>query len=135
LLALEQRNGKLYLPGASASLGARAAAAEELEAELAANGPTPTKVRDRELAAYLEREGRLIRVGDGFAIGQGAYEDAKRTLLDEFQRTDRLALGRFRDALGVSRRAAQLLLERFDADGVTRRIGDARVLRRSAARR
>ena len=32
----------------------------------------------------------------------------------------------------VSRRSAQLLLERFDADGLTRRVGDERVLRRAA---
>jgi hypothetical protein len=32
----------------------------------------------------------------------------------------------------VGRRAPQLLLERFDADGLTRRIGDERVLRRAA---
>ena len=38
---------------------------------------------------------------------------------------------RFRDLLGASRKTAQLLLERFDADGVTRRIGDERVLRAS----
>ena len=39
-------------------------------------------------------------------------------------------LAKFRDALGVGRKTAQLYLERFDADGVTRRVGDARVLRR-----
>ena len=38
----------------------------------------------------------------------------------------------FRDALDVSRRVAQLLLERYDADGLTRRVGDERVLRRAA---
>ena len=43
-----------------------------------------------------------------------------------------ITLARFRDLLGTSRRPAQLLLERFDADGVTRRVGDARVLRRAA---
>ena len=43
-------------------------------------------------------------------------------------------LGRFRDLLGISRRPAQLLLERLDADGVTRRVGDARVLRRRRRR-
>jgi selenocysteine-specific elongation factor len=134
LLGLEQRNGKLYLPGTSASLGPRAAAAARLESELAANGSTPSKVDDRELAAYLEREGKLVRVGDGFAIGAAAYEEARRKLLEEFARADRLTLARFRDALGVSRRAAQLLLERFDADGLTRRVGDERVLRRAAAR-
>ena len=44
----------------------------------------------------------------------------------------RIALARFRDLAGVGRRDAQVLLERMDADGVTRRIGDRRVLRRSA---
>jgi selenocysteine-specific elongation factor len=134
-LELERRDGKLYLPGASASLGVRREAADRLEADLAAAGPTPVKVDDPELAAYLEREGRLVRIGDGLAIGISAYEQARRTLLGEFARADRLTLAGFRDALGVSRRAAQLLLERFDADGLTRRIGDERVLRRAAAPR
>ena len=35
--------------------------------------------------------------------------------------------------LSVGRRDAQLLLERMDVDGVTRRIGDRRVLRRGRA--
>ncbi len=43
---------------------------------------------------------------------------------------DGITLAQFRDALGVGRKTAQLYLERFDADGVTRRVGDARVLRR-----
>jgi len=36
-----------------------------------------------------------------------------------------------RDGLGCSRRYAQALLEALDSHGVTRRVGDARVLRRS----
>ena len=35
-----------------------------------------------------------------------------------------------RDLMGVGRKAAQLYLERFDSDGLTRRVGDVRVLRR-----
>ena len=42
---------------------------------------------------------------------------------------------RFRDLVGTGRRDAQLLLERLDADGVTLRRGDVRVLRRSVAAR
>ena len=38
-----------------------------------------------------------------------------------------------RDLIGGGRKTAQLLLERFDADGLTRRVGDARVLRRTAS--
>ncbi len=43
---------------------------------------------------------------------------------------DPITLASFRDALGVGRRTAQLLLERYDADGLTLRRGDVRVLRR-----
>ena len=43
-----------------------------------------------------------------------------------------ITLSRFRDLAGVGRRDAQLLLERMDVDGLTRRIGDRRVLRRAA---
>jgi hypothetical protein len=46
-----------------------------------------------------------------------------------------IALARFRDLAGCGRRDAQLLLERLDADGVTRRVGDRRVLRRRASER
>jgi hypothetical protein len=34
--------------------------------------------------------------------------------------------------IGGGRKQAQLLLERFDGDGITLRVGDARVLRRKA---
>jgi selenocysteine-specific elongation factor len=120
-LGLELRGAKLYRPGAAAELGARADAAAALEAQL---GLEPVKVDDAALARFLENEGRLVRVGDGYAISPQAYEQARAVL------TDGITLAQFRDALGVGRKTAQMLLERFDADGVTRRVGDARVLRR-----
>ncbi len=58
--------------------------------------------------------------------------EAKRLLLEECTAAGSITLARFRDLTGSGRRAAQLLLERFDADGLTRRVGDARVLRRAA---
>ena len=130
LLGLELRGARLYRPGAAADLGGRAAAAEGLEAELAAAGTTPVRVGDRELGRYLEAHGRLVRLGDGLAVSAAAYEGARRLLVEECERTGRITLARFRDLLAGSRRDAQLLLERFDADGVTRRVGDERVLRR-----
>ena len=130
LAGVERRGARLYLPGAVASLGERSAAAEELEAELAAAGSTPVPVADRELASFLEREGRLVRVGDGLALGAEAYEQAKRLMEEECEAAGSITLARFRDLLGTGRKPAQLLLERFDADGLTRRVGDERVLRR-----
>ena len=128
LLHVERRGGKAYLPGAAPKLGEKAGAAAELEAQLAGNDLV--RLDDRELAAYLEAEGRLKRVGDGLAVSTELYERG-RSALHELAP---ITLAGFRDALGISRRTAQLLLERFDADGLTRRVGDERVLRRSATR-
>jgi selenocysteine-specific elongation factor len=69
-------------------------------------------------------------VGDGFAVSPEAYASARDALVAECERAGPISLARFRDLLGVGRKTAQLLLERFDADGLTRRVGDERVLRR-----
>jgi selenocysteine-specific elongation factor len=127
LLGLERRGAKLYRPGATAALGAHAEAAAQLEAEV---GLEPVRVDDEVLARFLEEQGRIVRVGDGYAISAAAYEQARAALVAELEAEGRIALARFRDLLGVGRKTAQLLLERFDADGLTRRIGDERVLRR-----
>ena len=131
LLGLERRGSKLYQPGSTASLGEREAAAAELEARL---GLEPVKVDDPKLALFLEQMGHLVRLGDGMAVSAEAFARAREALVAECEASGRITLARFRDLLGIGRRAAQLLLERFDADGVTRRIGDERVLRRSARR-
>jgi selenocysteine-specific elongation factor len=132
LLGVERRGAKIYLPEARGALGVHAEEASRIEAELERAGLTPTRVEDKQLAAFLEREGRLVRLGDGLAVGAGAFEQAKRLLLEECERAGSITLARFRDLVGGGRKQAQLLLERFDADGLTRRVGDARVLRRRA---
>ena len=132
LLGVERRGAKIYLPEARGALGVHAEEASRIEAELERAGLTPTRVEDKQLAAFLEREGRLVRLGDGLAVGAGAFEQAKRLLLEECERAGSITLARFRDLVGGGRKQAQLLLERFDADGLTRRVGDERVLRRRA---
>ena len=125
LLEVERRGAKAYLPGAAAALGERAQAASELEALLARE--EITKVDDKQLAAFLEEAGRLRRVGDGFAVSTTLYDRG----LELLPGLDAITLAAFRDALGVGRRTAQLLLERYDADGLTLRRGDVRTLRRA----
>ena len=133
LLPFALRGAKLYLPESAPSLGARANEAAALESELAAAGLQTTKVDDDRLAAYLEREGRLVRLGPEHAVSTAAYETARGVVLEECGTAGEITLARFRDLLGVGRRDAQLLLERLDRDGITRRVGDRRVLRRAAA--
>jgi selenocysteine-specific elongation factor len=129
LLGLERRGSRLYLPGATARIDG----ADELLAELEASGFAPVKVADAGLARALEQQGRLVRLGDGEAVSAGAYDRARALLVEECTAAGEITLARFRDLIGTGRRPAQLLLERFDADGVTRRVGDRRVLRRGAS--
>src|SRR5262249_17403622 len=129
LLRVDRRDGKAYAPGVAASLGDRAEAAAQLEADLGAQGIAKTE--DPELAVYLETAGKLKGVGDGFAVSAERYGRGLETVMA----LEPITLAGLRDALGISRRTAQLLLERFDSDGLTRRVGDERVLRRSASRR
>ena len=129
LLHVERRGAKAYAPGAVPQLRDRTDAAAKVEQELGSRDLV--RVDDRQLGVFLEAEGMLKRVGDGLAVSAELYERGRETL----RTLAPITLAGFRDALGVSRRTAQLLLERFDADGLTRRVGDERVLRRAATKR
>ena len=132
-LPFERRGSLLYRPGTTGALGERAAEAEELAAALAEAEPGAAKADDSELARFLERAGRLVRLGEGWAVSAAGYERARTLVLEECAASGQITLARFRDLAGCGRRDAQLLLERLDADGVTRRVGEARVLRRRAS--
>ena len=131
-LPFQRRGSRLYRPGAVGVLGERESAATELERQLDAAAPGAAKVDDPELARFLEREGRLVRLGGGYAVAPAVRERARELVVSECRAAGSISLARFRDLAGCGRRDAQLLLERLDADGVTRRAGDVRVLRRRA---
>ncbi len=133
LLGFERRGSRLYLPGTAESLAEREEDVAALEQLLRDAGIAATKVDDPALARALERQGRLVRLGDAYVVGSDAYALAREALVRECEAAGDIALARFRDLVGTGRRDAQLLLERFDVDGITRRIGDRRVLRRRQA--
>jgi selenocysteine-specific elongation factor len=129
LLGLEPHLGKLYVPGRLPDASGHGG---ELAARLAESGLEPVALEDSGLGRQLEREGRLVRLGDGLAISREAYDEYRRLLVEEFDAAGTITLAAFRDRAGSSRRVAQLVLERFDADRLTLRVGDERRLRRSA---
>jgi selenocysteine-specific elongation factor len=135
LLGLAQRGAALDGGGSCAPAGVRAEAVAQIEEALASAGAAGLRVEDRRLAAHLEAAGKLVRLGRGFAIGTRAYDEARRVLVEEAAQEGSITLARYRDLLGISRRPAQLLLERFDSDRLTRRVGDERVLRKAALTR
>ena len=80
LLHVERRDGKAYAPGAAPKLGDQAAAAAQLEAELAAEDLV--RVDDRQLAAFLEARGTLRRVGRRLRGACGALRPRARAAAD-----------------------------------------------------
>ena len=139
-----QRDGAhVLLAGARTDGGAaHAAEAEALLAALAAGGFTPpdlptlqgaSALAGREFTApcaALERSGRIVRFGGDLAYTRERFAQARELVVARCTAGESIALADLRDDLGASRRIAQGLLERLDADGVTRRVGDRRVLRR-----
>ena len=104
---------------------------ESARATLEAAGPAPPASRDLGLDPdalnVLLRSGGLIGVGTEFAY-LPATLDAVVAVVRGL--SDGFTVGGFRDALGITRKHAVPLLEWLDASGVTRRVGDGRVIRR-----
>ena len=80
----------------------------------------------------LERAGRIARLGPGAYVATRELAKWRGKALELLSSRGRLGLGEFRDAIGLGRGVALLALERFDREGVTRRVGEHRVAGRSA---
>jgi selenocysteine-specific elongation factor len=78
----------------------------------------------------LRRDGRAVRVGPNLHFDAEALAGLAARVVAICERNGRVTVAGVRDELGSSRRYAQALLEHLDAERVTRREGDAHVLRR-----
>jgi selenocysteine-specific elongation factor len=91
--------------------------------------PPTDQPPEADVLAYLEAEGRVVRTGDGVVFAAEAYAEMVRRIEEHLRAQGTITLSQVRDMLGTSRKYAQALLEHLDAKQVTRRSGDARVLR------
>lgn len=98
---------------------------EDAEAVRLAEIPPAAAART---AAVLEEGGLLVRLGPDRRILAQAYRAARETAAREIAAHGSMTLAQFRDALGSSRKAAQILLEQFDAVGYTKNSGGARTI-------
>jgi selenocysteine-specific elongation factor len=113
-------------------------AALELEGRLREAGDRPP--RDNELGddaagalTELRDSGRAVRLDQTTHIHREALDAVRARVAEIVHAEGSITLARLRDELETSRRYAQALLERLDAERVTLRLpDDSRVLRRSA---
>ena len=139
---LVERDGAYALAGAGDVLSdAHEALAARVGERLAAARfapPTLASLEDdlgaqrRDLNVVLEvltRRGAAVRVDRDLWFDSAAVDEARERLTEALARLPEITLADYRDLLGTGRRHAQALLELFDREGLTRRRGDARVLR------
>jgi selenocysteine-specific elongation factor len=79
--------------------------------------------------------GTVVAVGDGIVFLPGQIDKAEAELRGALAGGHSISLADYRDLLGTTRKYAQALLEYFDRQRVTRRIGDRRVAIGPAAER
>ena len=132
----------LNLPGREASLtGEESALAEGIEAiyaDAALKPPSPAEVATilgakpqivDGVVHYLVQQGRLARLGGGLVIATRALDEARRELLTSG--LDDFTVAEFKDRFGLSRKWAIPILEYFDAQRITHRLGNTRKVARA----
>jgi len=80
--------------------------------------------------AMLKKSGTIIPLDLKFCIHRDYYQQALALLYDYLATHEELALGTYRDMLGVSRKYAVALLEEFDKKRITKKIGEGRQLQK-----
>ncbi len=83
--------------------------------------------QDQELVQFLIRRGTLVKVADDLYFHPDALDKARVQLQQFLKEKGQITVGEARDLLGTSRKYALPLLEYFDREKVTKRVGDVRV--------
>jgi len=131
-----ERNGSLAAPGYEVELDATGPQAELLRV-LGADPFTPPSMQEamrqsgatEELVRALVQRGDIVRVSDDIAFTKGAFDSAVAMVKEIVAAAGSVTVAQLRDRMGASRRPVLALLEYLDAQRVTRRVGDVRLLR------
>lgn len=82
-----------------------------------------------EVTRALVRNGDLVKMSEEVAFTRAAYQAALALVREMVARDGSVTVATLRDRMGASRRPVLALLEYLDAQRITRRVGDQRVLR------
>ena len=132
-----ERNGSLAAPAHSVAIDVEGGPAAELLALLRRQPLAPPSLAEamqlsragEELVRALAQSGDIVRVSDDVAFVKDAYESAVAMVKEIIGAGGSVTVAQLRDRMAASRRPVLALLEHLDSQRVTRRVGDARVLR------
>jgi selenocysteine-specific elongation factor len=127
----------IEVPGRSKSLGgSEGELARSIEERFAQSGLQPPPVSElinekthrpkmiEGVISFLVKQGTLVRIAEGVYLHRNVVASAKEKI--GAKRGQTIDVGQFKDLFGISRKVAIPLLELFDREGVTKRVGDAR---------
>jgi selenocysteine-specific elongation factor len=84
----------------------------------------------REVLAHLERDGSLVRAPGDLWFDKVAVDELRAKLIAHLEAHGSLDTRAYKDLIGTTRKYAVPLMELFDAEHLTVRRGETRVLRR-----
>jgi selenocysteine-specific elongation factor len=127
----------LEIPGRAKKLGGtEGELAQTIEKRFADGGLAPPPVSEliktihskpkviEGVVSFLVKQGTLVRIADGIYLHRDALAAARARMAGKKGET--IDVSQFKEFFGLSRKIAIPLLEQFDRDGVTKRIGDSR---------
>lgn len=84
---------------------------------------------DGELLEFLVDQGSLVRLGGDVLLRRADFDAMVDSITAHLRTHSAITLAEVRDSFKTSRKYAQAVLEAMDAQRITRREGDTRVLR------
>ncbi len=81
-----------------------------------------------EIIALMLDEKKLVKINEVGITTDEIYNDAKNLLIEFIKKNSKITAAEYRDLLNTNRKAAIGLLEHFDMQRVTKRVGNDRIL-------
>lgn len=78
---------------------------------------------------YMAEENMIIFLGEDFWILRGYLAEAEKQIREFLNKNGKITISEFRELLGINRKSALLILEKFDKKEITERISDYRILK------
>ncbi|MBQ7895579.1 MAG: SelB C-terminal domain-containing protein, partial [Oscillospiraceae bacterium] len=82
----------------------------------------------KQVLARMCQDGQLYAINSAVTIHKNTLNKALDVLYEMYEDAGEVTLGQFRDELGVSRKCAKMYLDYFDAQKITKMVGDSRLL-------
>nr|MDA8422045.1 SelB C-terminal domain-containing protein [Nitrospiraceae bacterium] len=139
---IEAEGSKLKVPGFKAARGAIQDEVKNKIVEAITKGGTQPPVREefpvlfgieerdaKDLLKLLSDEGRTVRINDSLHLDKEVVERVRADLRKFLEEKKEITMAEFRDLAKTSRKFAVPIMEYFDSQKLTQRVGDKRVLR------